>query len=262
MAKQKIRADMILRQIAKRHNGRVPDAFFTEVKNGSTWFNDNLLRLDAVAFKKSWKNPCITGYEIKVDRQDFMRDDKWPGYRQYCHRFYFACPTGLIAPDELPSDVGLIYYNLEKDCIHTKRKAAFRAIEISWEMLYYLVISRLDSDQHPFFSSRREMLKVWVEDKAERRELGWMVGNKMVEQITELEKQVHKLKRELEWQKVDIERLKAIEKILEENGIRNFHLLEDLKKALSQGVPPNMAESLERINKEVNQLMQAVGKGA
>lgn len=31
---KKVRADMILRQIAKRHNGRVPDAFFTKVKNG------------------------------------------------------------------------------------------------------------------------------------------------------------------------------------------------------------------------------------
>lgn len=261
MAKKKIRADLILRQIEKRHTrGQTPDAFFTEVKNGPTWFSNNLLRLDAVAFKKSWKNPCITGYEVKVDRQDFLRDDKWPGYRQYCHRFYFACPAGLIAPEELPDDVGLIWYNPEKDCIYTKRKAAFRDIKIPWEMLYYLVISRLDSDRHPFFSSRREYLEAWVQDKEDCRFLGYEVRNKMTQLIDSLTKQVNDLKKELERQKDDIAKAKRIEEILERHGIRTYwwRMEKDLEEALSNAMPPRLVRSLHTINEEINRIMASL----
>jgi hypothetical protein len=47
----------------------------TEVKNGPTQWGKHY-RMDAVAIKKSWANPCITCYEVKVDRQDFLRDEK------------------------------------------------------------------------------------------------------------------------------------------------------------------------------------------
>lgn len=60
-----------------RHAG---DVFVPECKNGSTWetyYSDQrLLKLDGWAMKKSWKNPCMTGYEIKVDRSDFLNDEK------------------------------------------------------------------------------------------------------------------------------------------------------------------------------------------
>ena len=161
----KIRAHIITHSLSKKHE---KDAFFTEVKNGSTWFSSNLLRLDAVAIKKSWRQPCITGYEVKVDRQDFLRDEKWPLYKDCCNRLYFACPTGLIEQDELPDDIGLIYYNPEKESLYTKKKALFRNIDMPVDLLYYLIICRLDSDRHPFFSDRREKLKEWVEDKDKR----------------------------------------------------------------------------------------------
>lgn len=261
---EKVRADIILRQLEKRHTGgKLKDAFFTEVKNGSSWYTDNLLKLDAVAFKKSWKNPCITGYEVKVDRQDFLRDDKWAGYLKYCHRFYFACPAGLIAPEELPDEVGLIYYNPEKDCIRTKRRAAFRVIEMPWEMLYYLIIARLDSDKHPFFSSQRDYLEAWVKDKAERRNLAYQVKTKLVKQLDQAQKEADRLKDKVERMKDDLEQFERVKKILKKHGVNTFHwhLEESLEKALSNGLPPNMTECLERINRDVGQLMAAVRGG-
>lgn len=251
-----MRADSILRQLQKRHaRGQVPDAFYTEVKNGPTIISNNLLIMDAVAFKKSWKNPCITGYEIKVSRQDFLRDEKWPGYLNYCHRFYFACPKDLIAPADLPDNVGLIYYNQEKDCIRTKRKAAFRDIEIPWEMLYYLVIARLENDRHPFFSDQREMLEAFVQDKEDRQQLGRMVNEK----IFDLQNEVRKLKREMEWRQSDIDRARKVEEILRKYGLNFFKLEDDLEKALSRGMPPDVANGLERIGKEVDRLRDLVG---
>ncbi len=260
----KIRADMILRQLEKRHTGgRNQEVFFTEVKNGPSWTSNNLLRLDAVAFKKSWTHPCITGYEVKVDRQDFLRDEKWPGYLQYCHRFSFACPTGLIAPDELPDGVGLIYYNQDKDCIITKRRASFRAIEIPWQMLYYLVISRIGTDRHPFFSDQREYLQAWVEDKADRRDLACKVSNKMVDQLRQAEKKANVLQNDMNLIKDKLDQIRLIEEILERHGVRTYGwaLERDIEKALSNGIPPGLAECLERINQDVGRLMAAV-KGA
>lgn len=260
---KKIRADMILRQITKRHNGRIPDAFFTEVKNGSTWFSEHLLRLDAVAIKKSWKKPCITGYEVKVDRQDFLRDEKWPGYRQYCHRFYFSCPVGLIALEELPDDIGLIYYNPDKDCISTKRTALFREIEIPWDMLYYLVVSRLDSNKHPFFSSRREFLEAWVQDKEERRDLGYTVRNKMAENIMEFQKRAKQAEREAKQYKDEVEMYERLKQIMERHGVNTYHwhIEKALEEALRQGMTSNLLGGLRTISREVDRLIAAMGEG-
>ncbi len=49
----------------------------------------------------------ITMVEIKSSVADFRSDNKWPEYRPYCDRFYFA--VGHDFPQDLiPADVGLI----------------------------------------------------------------------------------------------------------------------------------------------------------
>jgi hypothetical protein len=45
--------------------------------------------------------------EIKSCLADFRADRKWPGYRDFCDRFFFAVPTDF--PHEiLPHDAGLV----------------------------------------------------------------------------------------------------------------------------------------------------------
>jgi hypothetical protein len=45
--------------------------------------------------------------EIKSCLADFRADRKWPGYRDFCDRFFFAVPTDF--PQEvLPEDAGLV----------------------------------------------------------------------------------------------------------------------------------------------------------
>jgi hypothetical protein len=56
-------------------------------------------------------NDKYVGFEVKVNRSDFLQDDKWEHYLQMCTHFYFVCPKGLIAKEELPDEIGLIYYN-------------------------------------------------------------------------------------------------------------------------------------------------------
>ena len=51
--------------------------------------------------------------ELKSCRQDFESDSKWKNYMDYCDRFFFMCPTGVIKEGELPEKVGLIYVNID-----------------------------------------------------------------------------------------------------------------------------------------------------
>ena len=248
---------MILRQLQKRHlEKKLPDAFFAEVKNGPTWTSNNLLKLDAVAIKKSWSSPLITGYEVKVSRGDFVRDEKWHGYLRYCHQFYFVCPVGLIKPEELPPEVGLIYYNAEKDCLNSKRKALHRQIEMSWEMLYYLAISRTDSDRHPFFSDKREYLEAWVQNKNDGLALGLTVGGKMAEQIGELQKQVKKLESSIKSKDIDLAKIAETEKVLEKHGLHLYRwdAANKLDEALNSRTPAGFAISLEIISREIRKM--------
>lgn len=52
-------------------------------------------------------------YEIKVSRHDFFRELEHPEKRQAAlsvsNRFYFAVPSGLVSPTEVPQEAGLIY---------------------------------------------------------------------------------------------------------------------------------------------------------
>ncbi len=49
----------------------------------------------------------ITIVEVKSSVADFRSDEKWPDYRPFCDRFYFAVSHGF--PRELiPEDTGLI----------------------------------------------------------------------------------------------------------------------------------------------------------
>lgn len=70
-----VKAHEIKHALARKHE-RTQDFFLTEVKNGSTYFSNELYIMDGLAIKKSWVNPMITGYEIKVSRNDFLQEKK------------------------------------------------------------------------------------------------------------------------------------------------------------------------------------------
>lgn len=53
--------------------------------------------------------PCgrLTIIEIKSSVADFRADRKWPDYRDFCDRFFFAIPDG-VPEDLIPESAGLI----------------------------------------------------------------------------------------------------------------------------------------------------------
>lgn len=250
----KVRADQIKAALATKH---ADDFFLTEVKDGPTQSVRNHFKLDALAFKKSWANPAIIGYEVKVSRQDFQRDDKWPAYLPLCNQFSFVCPTGLIEPDELPPEVGLIYYNPEKGTLYTKRKAQYRLIDEPVNMYKYIMMSKLDSDRHPFFSSRREYFEAMIEDKAVRGRLGYYVAKKVGSIIEELEEKIRTLERENARFQNSADDMKIIRQIFSEAGIKmHWGWEKELRARLTVGVSGEMTREIQSIKRAVERLEQ------
>lgn len=258
----KITSGLILKHIYKRHE---EEPFFTEVKNGPTQFSNHLLKLDALAFKKSWANPCMTGYEVKVDRNDFLRDIKWPGYKAYCNKLYFACPRDLIKPEELSEDVGLIYYNPEKDTIFTKKQALFREIEIPIDMLLYLITARYSKDYkdpYPFFNSRKDFFEAWLQDKTQKQELGWNVKNRMSKLVEELQEENKKLRDEKEQEEDYKSQVERAKQIMKDAGISPHYWrdewLENLREALKTKFSLPMANSIYKLDAEIKVLKSMI----
>jgi hypothetical protein len=224
----KVRAYEIKKALEQYHSDPSKWTIFFEVKNGPTWTarKGELLRMDGLAIKKSWTQPQFVGYEIKCSRSDFLQDEKWPGYLEYCHKFYFVCPKGLISRDEIESmneNVGLMYYHEDyTNCsLHTMKAPAIRDIEISAPMMYYIIMSKLEPDRYPFFSDNKRYFKKWLENKQDNKNLGLTINGKIGEIIIEQEKTNKELKKKLE-------RIEGKEKIIDDV----FHYL-DLKDLLS-----------------------------
>lgn len=75
-------------------------------------------RLDLLTMDlKAW---TIRGFEVKISRADFKADGKWPSYLPFVNYFYFATLPGIIRPEELPPEIGLIEVGPER--LVTKKK--------------------------------------------------------------------------------------------------------------------------------------------
>ena len=83
-------------------DGSYNDIFVPEF----TWGD---LRIDAI--KIDMKHRWIRGYEIKVSKQDFDKDNKWSEYSEFCSSLCVVCPEGLIQRDEIEKPFGLIWIN-------------------------------------------------------------------------------------------------------------------------------------------------------
>jgi hypothetical protein len=108
--RRKIDAAAILEKLHERYP-RPAWASFVELRDAAGY--EAFRTLDFWAMH-TWpsKGFLRVAVEIKVTRSDFLRELNEPGKRAgfeaISHEFYFAAPTGLIKPAELPEGVGLL----------------------------------------------------------------------------------------------------------------------------------------------------------
>lgn len=253
--KEKVTSRDIKEALAKYHPN---DYFITECKTCSTYFPDpqGLLIFDGLAIRKSYTGPCITGYEIKVSRSDFLQDAKWHLYLQYCNEFYFVVPNGLISKDEIPENVGLIYFYPESNKLKKRKKAMYRKIEEPIGVYKYIIYSRLDQDRMPFYESRAEYARAYLQDKEDKQRLGKEFGTKMAKDLSDMNRRIESLSNAENEHNL----LCRIKEILKKYDVGRYawkdeKLLEDLDKALKSQYPEglddvhrNLQNALDRLS--------------
>ena len=66
----------------------------------------------------------MIAYEIKISRADFLSEIETPNKREaamdWFSQFYFATPSGLVKPEEIPAGCGLIEIFHNKNYRETK----------------------------------------------------------------------------------------------------------------------------------------------
>lgn len=189
-----ISARDILALLAARHS---EDVFVPECKNGPTQSVRNYLRLDAWVMAKSWTNPHVIGYEIKVSRGDFLGDDKWRGYLPYCNSFYFVAPVGLIDPAELPPEAGLLVASKNCRTVQMKKKAARREVKIPEEIFRYVLMARARIAVTESWDKRQQAREI-AASRVEDRKLGYLVSKAIREKVEHVEMENDRLTRKMQ----------------------------------------------------------------
>ena len=171
------------------------DIIVPECKNGETWSTRQLLKLDAWVLRRTYSPLTTIGYEIKINRQDFERDQKWIAYTDLCHEFYFVCPAGLIRAIDLPKGIGLIWTTMSGQALQTKIKAERHQPDLEKfnALMIYVIMSRsvIVNDMHEANKGEVEndRLKVLREQAAyaeSRKELAHFVNEHVRKRFDEM----------------------------------------------------------------------------
>lgn len=254
----KYTANQLSGLLASKHS---QDVFVAECKNGPTQSANKgeLLKLDAWAMSRSWTRPAMYGYEIKVSRSDFLQDDKWHGYLEYCNYFSFICPPGLIDLNELPQGVGLFVCTKNATQLLTKRKPVRREIEPPIELMRYVLMARTRiCNPNTYESDRLAYWKSWLAEKEEKREIGWRVAKALRTRHQDL---VTKVKTENERLQKEIERCNDIQQMCDRLGISphqwvSEQRLKESLDAVSSSLPKGFIKKLERHAEEAKRLVE------
>lgn len=245
-------AGELLAALRSRH---LEDVFVPECKDGATQSRKHL-RLDAWVLLKTWSPVTSIGYEVKVSRADWRRDEKLSRYYPLCNLLYVVAPKGIVPREELPKGVGLLEPVGDAGRLITRHKAAWRAIDVPLSLLLYVLISRTkikdDADRYGDGDRRAyqiEQLRAWANAKDDRRELSYALSEKIRSRFDDQERRQRALEEK-------IKRLEQIEARIRELGFDpNFpngtwEITDRLKK-LAGVVPGGLTTTIARVEREL-----------
>lgn len=188
---------LIVSLLRDRH---IKDVFVPECKNGETWGARDLLKMDAWVLRRSYSPLTTIGYEVKCSRQDFEQDQKWTGYLDLCHLFYFVCPAGLIRATDLPQSIGIIWVSSSHK-LRVKRKAerSDPDSEKLNRLLIYVLMARCNIVDNMYavgtepLKDNLQLIREAVERANERQELAYFVKG----HIRDMYEQTKKIDRDI-----------------------------------------------------------------
>ncbi|MCK5014277.1 MAG: MmcB family DNA repair protein [Candidatus Omnitrophica bacterium] len=216
-------ANTILKLLLKRHKD---DICVPECKAGPTWTALKTPRFDLWSMKRSYTNPTTWVYEIKVSRQDFLKDNKWQSYLPYCTDFYFTAPHGVIDVNEVPEQAGLLLLSKNGTRLYCKKKAPHREVEIPDSVFKYILMSRSKIVDSAYVNNTKsgntkQYWQQWLDDKNKNQDLGYNVSRK-IRQL--YDKNVKLVKINQDRMQSHLEKLDGVKRILKELGFNENNL--------------------------------------
>lgn len=235
-----------------------------ECKTGSSWFATRCARLDMWVMARSWAHPRFIGYEIKVNRQDFLRDTKWQDYLKYCTEFYFVSPPDIIAPEELPEDAGLIITSKNAKRLYTKKKAPMRSVDIPEDLFIYILMCRVQV-VGDMFNTRpsHEMWKERLNQITSRKKVGHAIGHIISSKVNEKVKEILTENTQLRGEN---RKLLEIKTWLDDKGVNldsvptGYGIRKDRLIELTSGLPFNLVHFLETAETNLKMAVDALRK--
>jgi hypothetical protein len=206
-----MKSEKIIDLLRKKHED---DVFHTEVS-----IDHGSRRMDAWAMKKSWSNPLVIAYEVKISRSDFLHDHKLQDYLPYCNEMYMVCPKEVVKEDELPNGFGLMAVASTGNRIITKKKAPYRNVEIPEQFYRGLLMSKVDRGIKNMSATeielaRRVGLVNTYKDYVEGRKALSELVYKVLEKFKDLQKENQKLQQEIKAIEKSVEIHERIKKIM------------------------------------------------
>lgn len=223
-------------------------------------------RIDMWVMAKSWAHPRTIAFEIKVTRQDFLHDHKWRGYLPYCSEFYFVAPPGIIQPDELPPEAGLLVTSKKCTMLYTKKKAPHRKVTIPDSIYRYILMWRVKLDRSSPHLTKYDLQywKNWLATKDENKEIGYNVSKKLSTLVRERIKAVESENRKL---LAENKRCEEIRDIMQQLGITSwkssYHdsFIKQRLEEVCNGVPGGLLKSIESTINTLQKVYTELSKG-
>ncbi len=242
----KITSHAITKLLEARHS---KDVFVSECKDGPTQWGSHS-RMDAWVMPRSWAHPSTTGYEIKVSRSDFLKDDKWPRYLDLCNWLYFVAPKDVISKDEVPEQCGLL--EVSKNCkrLLMRKKAPLREVEIPESLFRYVLMCRAKiTRDSPESMTNYDLWKAWLAEKREKQETGWLVKHKISAAVARKCGEIETRNSVLEHR---IKECEMVEGFLEEAGLRDipsYNRRREAERMILDGVRHELGGALTSLEK-------------
>jgi hypothetical protein len=233
---------VLMKAVERRHSD---DLVIPECKNGPTQSGSHR-RFDAWVLVRTWSPITTIGYEVKVSRSDWRRDEKLADYQGLCHLLYIVAPKGVVPVEEVPEGVGLLEAVGDGTRLVTRRKASRREIELPAKLMVYILMARVaPKDENEWDGNyqeynrrnRAKQIREWAEGKDERRQLSWSVSQKIREKFDMQERALAEAER------------KAGD-------------LQDVKdRMLELGFDPAVQSSRWKVSSKLREMAGAVGNG-
>lgn len=216
--------------------------------------------MDLWVMRRGWSPTIVIAYEVKISRSDWLQDDKWRSYLQFCNEFYFVCPSGLIKKEEIPSPAGLKWIT-DKGRITTRKKADFREEPVNPDVFRYIIMSRCDVraprpyDEYIYdqptmraLENKEAYFRDWMANEKVDKTFGLMVSSKIRKIV---EKNVIEARDENEALRRRIKDLEDVKRMLESLGMKpgeSVHQFEVRQYMRDKGIlPPDMPEAVRSI---------------